>query len=745
MADEPQTGAMIALIPSEEDAQRLIVPGGERPEDLHVTLCYWADAEALGNVYLLDLHRAAISIASNFPAIMGAAFGYAVFNPGEEACTVLEINGDDIDIVRMGLVEMTGDGDTKSPWNAHMTLKYGSVPNATIVDRLGPITFTHIRVAVGDGYTEYPLSGEPIIPEGPEAENLLMALAETEPTATNETENYVASDCDCGEEDGADARYATANSRPNPPVLPPGYDMEEYDSEFASIQASVNTKTWSSLPVADRETPWSADEAIARISTWAGGNGNKFGSPFLWKAKDGQPLNPESYRLPIADVVNGRLVLIPRAVFSAGTILSGGHGYLEGVVTDAERDALKSAVTDIYAMLQEKYQDPRVVAPWLRGRTPDERDEEASNMTSAIIAAVNSSGWSSMPVADPGHGWDGGTARGRVRSWADGDMRKYRRAFLWWDSGNPENFSSYKLPIADVIDGTLTIIPKAVSAALGAINGARGGVAIPDSDMSQARGILERIQSRIEGNSDSQTASATTAVPVAPPREWFDDPKLTKLTPLTVTADGQVYGHLAAWNVCHMGIANKCVLAPRSVTNYKYFANGDVLTADGSMVRVGRLTVGTGHADVRLGWIPAADHYDDTGTAAAVVVPREDKFGVNVAGGVVADASPEQIAALRRSPLSGDWRRTPEGNLELVAALAVNTPGFPIIASAADGVQSTLVAAGLVLPDGVEMPTEPVINFDAMSRVDEIMGMVDKALGAQRARLFHAAMARIRG
>jgi hypothetical protein len=716
VADQPQTGAMIALVPSEDDAQRLIVPGGEMPDDLHVTLCYWADAEALGNPVLLDMHRAAISIASNFPAIMGEAFGFAVFNPGEEACTVLEINGDDIALVRMGLVEMTGPGDTKSPWNAHMTLKYGSVPNATLADRLGPITFTHIRVAVGDGYTEYPLSGEPYIPEGPQAENLLMALAESEPTATDVTENYVASDCGCDDE----------------------------EDDYPALMASVNTKTWSSLPVADRETPWSADEAIARISTWAGGNGNKFGSPFLWKAKDGQPLNPESYRLPIADIINGRMVLIPRAVFSAGTILSGGHGYLEGVVTDAERDALKATVTEIYAMLQEKYQDPRVVAPWLRGRTPDEREQEASNMTSAIIAAVNSSGWPSMPIADAGHGWDGDGARGRVRSWADGDMRKYRRAFLWWDSNNPENFSSYKLPIADILDGTLTIIPKAVSSALGAINGARGGVAIPDSDMAQVRGILEGIQKRVDGG-NTRTASATTAVPVAPPAEWFEDPKLTKLTPLTVTADGRVFGHLAAWNVCHMGIANKCVLAPRSVTNYKYFANGDVLTSDGSMVRVGRLTVGTGHADVRLGWVPAADHYDNTGTAAAIVVPREDKFGINVAGGAVADASPEQIAALRRSPLSGDWRRTPEGNLELVAALAVNTPGFPIIASGADGVQSSLVAAGLVLPEGVQMPPEPVEDFDMTSRLDEIIKKVDRALGAQRARAFHAALSKIKG
>jgi len=721
VADEPNTGAMIALLPSEEDAARLVVPGGEKAEDLHVTLCYWADASELDNQTRLQYLRAAISLAANFPPFAGEAFGFAVFNPGEEACTVLEINGEVVAALRDGLVEMVGTGDSPEPWNAHLTLKYGTVGNPTVTDRLGTIVFDRIRVAFAEEAVDFPFSGEPA-----EAGTMLMEMAATEPVE---------------------------NTRPNPPVLPDGYDMEEYDSEFASacgcgnIIASVNTNTWSKLPVADRETPWNADEAIARISTWAGGNGNKFGSPFLWKAKDGQPLNPDSYRLPIADVVNGRLVLIPRAVFSAGTILSGGHGYLEGVVTDAERDALKATVTEIYDMLQKQYQDPRVVAPWLRGRTPDEREAEAANMTSSIAAAINSSGWSSMPIADAGHGWDGDAARSHARTWADGDMRKYRRIFLWWDSNNPENFSSYKLPIADIIDGTPTIIPKAVSAALGAINGARGGVAIPDDDMGSARSVLEGIQSRIEGG--NSTTAAATAVPVAPPREWFDDPQLSGPTPLTVTADGRVYGHLAAWDVCHMGIADRCVLAPRSVTNYKYFRNGEVLTSDGSMIKVGRLTVGTGHADARLGYIPAADHYDNTGTAAAIVVPREDRWGVNVAGGVVADATPEQIAALRRSPLSGDWRRTREGGLELVAALAVNTPGFPIISRTASGEPASLVAAGLVLPEGMEIEPHPDEDFGMASAMEErvsvIMARIEKRLGADRARRFHEAIARVKG
>jgi hypothetical protein len=58
------------------------------------------------------------------------------------------------------------------------------------------------------------------------------------------------------------------------------------------------------------------------------------------------------------------------------------------------------------------------------------------------------------------------------------------------------------------------------------------------------------------------------------------------------------------------------------------------------------------------------------------------------------------VRALRASPISGDWRKV-DGNLELVAALAVNVPGFPVIprpqGMVASGGLTSLVATGIVL------------------------------------------------
>ena len=184
--------------------------------------------------------------------------------------------------------------------------------------------------------------------------------------------------------------------------------------------------------------------------------------------------------------------------------------------------------------------------------------------------------------------------------------------------------------------------------------------------------------------------------PTRPPAAWFKDPNLLGPSPLTVTEDGRVFGHVATWETCHIAYSGKCITPPRSQTDYSHFCTGSVLTEEGETVRAGVLTIGTGHADAKLSAQAAAAHYDDTGTAAALVEAGEDQWGIWVAGAVAPWASEEQIAQLRAAPLSGDWRQV-RGNLEMVAALGVNVGGFPVPRSreTSQGVLA-LVAAGVV-------------------------------------------------
>jgi hypothetical protein len=187
---------------------------------------------------------------------------------------------------------------------------------------------------------------------------------------------------------------------------------------------------------------------------------------------------------------------------------------------------------------------------------------------------------------------------------------------------------------------------------------------------------------------EKMAALMAGAAPVAPPKGWFDDPKLPGPTPLHITDDGRVYGHVAVWDTCHVGIGDSCVKPPKSLTSYAYFHTGEVATDDGSRVAVGRLTYGGGHAQPNLGYRAAAEHYDQTSNVGALVRAGEDQYGIWVSGTLAPEADDAAVRAMRAAPLSGDWRRI-GGNLEMVAALHVNTAGFPIprvlVASAISG------------------------------------------------------------
>lgn len=197
---------------------------------------------------------------------------------------------------------------------------------------------------------------------------------------------------------------------------------------------------------------------------------------------------------------------------------------------------------------------------------------------------------------------------------------------------------------------------------------------------------------------DSLTAAA---IPTAPPEAWFKDPQLTGPTALVVEDDGRVYGHIAAWGTCHIGQVGKCVEPPTSPSNYAYFRTGALRTAEGTSVAVGHLTMGTGHAGPRDSANAAAEHYDNTGTVFADVAAGEDAYGIWVAGSLRPGVTPEQVRVARSAPISGDWR-TIRGSLELVGALAVNVPGFPVPRPQgllASGEVKSLQASGVVAHD----------------------------------------------
>lgn len=237
-----------------------------------------------------------------------------------------------------------------------------------------------------------------------------------------------------------------------------------------------------------------------------------------------------------------------------------------------------------------------------------------------------------------------------------------------------------------------------------------------DPGWAWARGVKRQMQAR-ERQGSVDVVAAAIAPPVEPPAGWFADPALTGPTRLTVTDDGRVFGHLALWDSCHVGFAAECVRAPRSATNYAAFATGEILTHDGSRVRVGQITTGSGHADLAASPSRAKEHYDHTGWVAADVACGEDRFGIWMAGALRPGLSPERVREFMGADVSGDWRRI-GGSLELVGIASVNVPGFPkmnaVQARVASGFVQTLVAAAPE-PCEPQRPDQAVADRIALS------------------------------
>jgi hypothetical protein len=135
-------------------------------------------------------------------------------------------------------------------------------------------------------------------------------------------------------------------------------------------------------------------------------------------------------------------------------------------------------------------------------RTPD--DEAPTDIVDrmepvAFSVAATSDGhveWNMDPffatpstlIGDRGRAWDSSSAEKRIALWADGDPAKLGRAYMYRDPDkDPKIGAAYKLPYTDIVDGTLTVIPKAVFAIAAVLQGSRGGVDISDDAKKTVR------------------------------------------------------------------------------------------------------------------------------------------------------------------------------------------------------------------------------------------------------------------
>ena len=127
-------------------------------------------------------------------------------------------------------------------------------------------------------------------------------------------------------------------------------------------------------------------------------------------------------------------------------------------------------------------------------------DDEVARATGVILGIVARTvvPFQDLPMADAERPWDAQSAQNRVVEWAGGaddwDPRKLRRAFVWYDSSDPELLGSYKLGIGDVVDGRLVAVPRAVFAAAGRLD----QTDVPSGDVQGIRAHLGRYYEKMD-------------------------------------------------------------------------------------------------------------------------------------------------------------------------------------------------------------------------------------------------------
>ena len=181
-AADVSSGAMVALLPSREDAEHLAVSGGEPVHELHVTLAYLGNAADIPQPARDAIIRAVREAVAGEPPIEAHGFAVSAFNPhslDKEPCVVLGLSGEDLDDVRDRVlravtgtlednvsVDDTGNVDghllppQHRPYQPHITLEYA--PNAHqlvggFADKVGPVLLDRVRIAFGGETTDIPL------------------------------------------------------------------------------------------------------------------------------------------------------------------------------------------------------------------------------------------------------------------------------------------------------------------------------------------------------------------------------------------------------------------------------------------------------------------------------------------------------------------------------------------------------------------------------------------------------------
>jgi hypothetical protein len=325
-------------------------------------------------------------------------------------------------------------------------------------------------------------------------------------------------------------------------------------------------------------------------------------------------------------------------------------------------------------------------------------------MMDDMVASVTGS--VDLPVAPRDTEWDGTAA---LRRMVEAGVAE--RGCAYQEDGTDGTAAAhFKLPYADVIDGTLAIIPKGVSAAIGALNGARGGVDIPADERDAVRARLEEVSAHVseetgEEESEGMQASAWKAMQDLPPMpaSWFREPTMEELPPGgpgVNYANGRIWGWVAQAGEPHAGFAKKITIDSLGRIDTTHFLRQPFPLDDGSTVKAGAYTMNVGHHRDGAECETAACQFDDTRTVAGIVTVGMNARGMWFSGAAAPWLSDWDRMIFAATQPSYHMKKGPNGQWQLRAVLGVPVPGHssPLLAAAVmERAQLALTAAATMV------------------------------------------------
>lgn len=761
-------GAMIALVPTEQDAARLALDGGEPPEELHLTLAYLGPGADWSQENREALHNALASYDWDAPGgtITGNAFGAAHWNPSsDDPAWVLNIGSDALPdlhaAVGVQLERARGEDPTMpeipaqhKPWAAHLCITYDAEGGllAEMEQRLGEITFDRLRIAFAGEATDIPLAGDAAAAAASPA-----AAATTDFQEEGEPEPGVPGappgpPCPPGQHRMPDGTCMDDEEMPGMADVPPPAPVPGAEHFHTVVTEGVSTGmrrfeegalTWRTPPFAFHWEYSSAAHGGQMMVAQVGlvtrvvrdGNDIHFYGPLDLDSERGM----EYARQLATGYARWSSVGLDEEAVEIEFVWPEGEG-----PDDAEDPLLDLLFAEPEEMIIKSGNIGEVTAvsvPALADATVeptqallDALADRGVTVASAAFGAV--APHDTATVDEP---WDADAARDRLPSPLT--VEQARAAFAWFDDSRVEDGELPKDAAVFIHhevseDGQVGAANlTACSNTIAILNGGRGVDTSGQPWSGDLEGIWEHVAAHLRdadreppplqtvsgGQTTLVAASHTITIPDVPPAYWFDEPTdVTPLGALTITDEGRVYGYLAPKDIAHRAYRDRRVTAPMGKVDYGRWMGGEALVAGGGRVVAGPITMECGHMSPYASSDTGTrmQHYDNACSVVAKARIGENRHGVWIAGALEPGVSPDQLSRMLACRLSGDWGPHPErpGWQEFVAALLVPVPGFaqgrsgPSVTVKEGALVASAVPVRLAGPPAAGPDTRPVLE-----------------------------------